>query len=358
MLTAPPHQLSPGDRAPNFALPDHEGKMTMFYERVTGRPTVLLFLPAAQLPMKPVALASCETAFDALEAAGVDVFCITVMSREAVTALNPKLRVWADPNGKISDAFLSQLGQGGLKALAKGDNAIAALLDANQRLIEVATGASDMAEKLLAVYGQRPQRRAAQVQKLNAPVLVMPELIDKGMCADLMRMFDEGAVVEGTVAAVDKSGEVEKIQHSRKKRLDLKIEDRNLHNVLQQTIGRRVAPELEKVFNFGGFAFDKFLICRYAADREDRFRAHRDNLTATTQDRRFAMTLNLNADDYEGGELMFPEYSPDKYKTGNGGAVIFSCSLLHEALPVTKGVRYVLLTFLRTPAQQAPQRRQ
>ena len=59
------------------------------------------------------------------------------------------------------------------------------------------------------------------------------------------------------------------------------------------------------------------------------------------------MTLNLNGDQYEGGELTFPEYGPDLYKPGDGGAVIFSCSLLHEALPVTEGTRYALLTFLR-----------
>jgi predicted 2-oxoglutarate/Fe(II)-dependent dioxygenase YbiX len=29
-----------------------------------------------------------------------------------------------------------------------------------------------------------------------------------------------------------------------------------------------------------------------------------------------------------------------------GGAVVFSCSLLHEATPVTRGKRYVFLPFL------------
>ncbi len=47
------------------------------------------------------------------------------------------------------------------------------------------------------------------------------------------------------------------------------------------------------------------------------------------------MTLNLKGDEYEGGELVFPEYGLGRYKPGNGHAVIFSCSLRHEALPVT-----------------------
>ena len=63
-----------------------------------------------------------------------------------------------------------------------------------------------------------------------------------------------------------------------------------------------------------------------------------------TQKRRFAMSLNLN-DGYEGGELWFPEYGKHKYLPAAGSGVIFSCSLLHEALPVTKGQRWVMVTF-------------
>jgi hypothetical protein len=34
------------------------------------------------------------------------------------------------------------------------------------------------------------------------------------------------------------------------------------------------------------------------------------------------------------------------YRPGAGGAVVFSGSHLHQALPVTRGKRYVLLSFL------------
>ena len=58
------------------------------------------------------------------------------------------------------------------------------------------------------------------------------------------------------------------------------------------------------------------------------------------------MTLNLNAEDYEGGALRFPEYGPELYAPATGDAVVFSCSLLHEATDVENGLRYVLLSFL------------
>jgi predicted 2-oxoglutarate/Fe(II)-dependent dioxygenase YbiX len=56
--------------------------------------------------------------------------------------------------------------------------------------------------------------------------------------------------------------------------------------------------------------------------------------------RRFAVTINLNAEDYEGGDLRLPEFDRRTYRAPTGGAVVFSCSLLHEATPVTKGTRY------------------
>jgi hypothetical protein len=75
------------------------------------------------------------------------------------------------------------------------------------------------------------------------------------------------------------------------------------------------------------------------------FSAHRDNLSPTTAHRRFALTLNLN-DGYQGGQLRFPEYGPERYRPALGAALVFSCSHLHEVLDVTAGRRFVLLSFL------------
>ena len=76
------------------------------------------------------------------------------------------------------------------------------------------------------------------------------------------------------------------------------------------------------------------------------FNAHRDNTTKGTAHRRFAVSLNLN-DDFEGGELVFPEFAGVRVSPPAGGAAVFSCSLLHQVLPVTRGRRFVLTTFFR-----------
>jgi hypothetical protein len=118
---------------------------------------------------------------------------------------------------------------------------------------------------------------------------------------------------------------------------------------LMALIARRLGPELNKAFCFGSFRFDRVLIACYDSDRGDYFRRHRDNTTPATAGRRFALTLNLNSDEYDGGELMFPEYGDYRYKPPTGAVVVFSCSLLHEALPVTRGQRFALLSFLLDP---------
>lgn len=58
------------------------------------------------------------------------------------------------------------------------------------------------------------------------------------------------------------------------------------------------------------------------------------------------MTFDLNSEDYDGGELRFPEYGNASYEPRTGEAAVFSCNLLHEATDVTRGQRYVLLSFI------------
>ena len=49
---------------------------------------------------------------------------------------------------------------------------------------------------------------------------------------------------------------------------------------------------------------------------------------------------------FDGGEISFPEYSLRTFKAGPGAAIVFSASILHQVSQVTRGRRYVFLTFL------------
>jgi predicted 2-oxoglutarate/Fe(II)-dependent dioxygenase YbiX len=124
---------------------------------------------------------------------------------------------------------------------------------------------------------------------------------------------------------------------------------------LSTSVGRRVMPEIRKAFAFRATRFEGFKIGCYDGATGGFFRPHRDNLLPSTAHRVFALTLNLN-DNYEGGELRFPEYGSQLYRPDAGAALVFSCSHLHEVRDVTAGRRYVLLSFLYGDSATSPPR--
>jgi len=135
------------------------------------------------------------------------------------------------------------------------------------------------------------------------------------------------------------------IDHRHKRRRDCVIEDEALRRATMVRIHDRLLPQIERAFQFRATRMERYIVSCYDATERGMFRAHRDNTTRGTAHRRFAVSLFLN-DGYEGGQLVFDEYGQATYGAPAGGAVVFSCSMLHEALPVTSGRRYMFLPFL------------
>ena len=130
-----------------------------------------------------------------------------------------------------------------------------------------------------------------------------------------------------------------------KRRRDLSITDNGMIATLGEIMGRRVLRELHRAFQVKMSFVEEFKLGRYDAVDSGFFKAHRDNTTPATRHRKFALTLNLNSEEYEGGELRFPEFGNALYKPATGEAIVFSCTLMHEVLPMLSGRRYTLLTF-------------
>ncbi len=187
-------------------------------------------------------------------------------------------------------------------------------------------------------------RSAAQTVGAQPPVLIVPGLFEPELCRRLIEHWNVSEKRADTVSSASRGDAYASAAF--KKRRDVWIAEPELLRLLQQRIGRRAVPEIRKAFNFRVVHGEVMRIGCYDAADGGYFRAHRDNTTPYTAHRQFAMSVNLNTGEYEGGDVHFPEYGRQLYRPEAGGAVVFSCSLLHEALPVTKGRRFGLFTFL------------
>lgn len=199
-------------------------------------------------------------------------------------------------------------------------------------------------ERVLNAVDRLPTRDLARSVRQQAPVLLIPNVFPVSFCQHLIELYTANGGTESGFMKQEADKAVVLLDRTIKRRRDWMINEPALLQQINQWIGRRVIPEVEKAFQFHISNFERYLVGCYADTTQGFFKPHRDNLNVGTAHRRFAMTLNLNAG-YAGGCLRFPEYSDDLYSPEPGSAVIFSCSLLHEATPVTQGQRFALLSF-------------
>ena len=202
------------------------------------------------------------------------------------------------------------------------------------------------AEAVLRLVYELPRMDALPPMLTHAPVLVVPNLFEPNFCAMLIEGYRKnGGKESGFMREIDgKTVEVRDKNH--KVRRDWTVEDQKIVASIQDRFMRRIIPEIKKSYQFDVTRMERYLVACYAAEEGGHFRPHRDNTTKGTAHRRFAVSVNLNADQYDGGDLRFPEFGSRTYRAPTGGAVIFSCSLMHEATPVTRGQRFAFLPFL------------
>lgn len=254
-----------------------------------------------------------------------------------------KKRVFHDPKCEIACKYNAA------QKLENGDISFSGawyLIDPTLRVY--AAGALSETEKLYNILKQVPEAPQHVMPDIEpwAPVLVVPRVLSLDLCSRLIDLYKTGNP-RPSGFMVEKEGKTTGIQNAKfKRRNDIQIEDPAICRQINNALYDRLVPEVHKAFQFKATRIERYIVACYTAEESGFFAPHRDNTTAGTAHRRFAVTINLNADDFEGGELRFPEFGPRSYKAPTGGAVVFSCSLLHEALPVTSGIRYATLPFL------------
>jgi hypothetical protein len=340
---AAPHALLPGDPVPFFSGPTVGGKGDFHFSTLGGRTIVLTTLGDPARPAVRALLGALRLnagGFDDVAACWFGVATHTEGDRAGLLVPRvPGLRVFADADGAIHALF-------GADPAASPRTLI---IDHGFRLRARITEPDPLSHvrALLDALAAVPPLPVDGPARGNAPILVVPDIFEPALCRQLIDLYEAGAPERSGFMRSNPEGQtIYVVDDSHKVRRDVLVEDARLKSVLRERIARRLAPQIAKAFQFHATRLERYLVGCYTADDAGHFNRHRDNTTKGTAHRRFAVSIGLDAEGYDGGDLRFPEFDLRCHRPPTGGAVVFSCSLLHEVLPVTRGKRYAFLPFL------------
>lgn len=346
-------RLLVGDPAPWFHCASNVNP-NFDFSTVAGRYVVLTFFGSTAHPVGKGLIESFFAASDIF--ADPDFYCFGVSvdpadrARADLTQSRPGFDIFWDAERKVAQRYHFAGTDTPISALQP----VTYLLDPNLHVLGIfATNDGRLqADSVLQVLKRLPKLGAPRPSQMQAPVLVVPHVLERELCQRLIEGYRGGNPAESGFMVERDGKTVQQHDHRHKRRSDWTIMDRALIDAIQERFRRRLLPEIKRAFAFDVTRMERHIVACYDQSG-GYFRAHRDNTTKGTAHRRFAVTVNLNAEDYVGGELMFPEFGRATYRAPTGGAVVFSCSLLHEALPIIRGQRFAYLPFLYDEAAAA-----
>jgi peroxiredoxin len=329
--------LDAGDTAPVVQALDHIGRpFASGADALAGKPILLLFCPALD-----------ETSLTAFRALAAEA-ALFAISRHGIAENAAAHARYSVPFAILADTHADIFKGYGVDPYPAAPAPTLFILDAGHRVarvLERMEPAAMAAETLAELRRLGASRPAARLQS-HPPVLVVPRMLSPGDCAFLAdlwhRAVPEYATDGFTNAGTRRESGDFKVLHDGGygRAVEYIVQNEALQRLIDSRLRRRLLPEIRKVFQATGLQREGYRIAGYEAGGF--ISPHRDNAVPTNANRRFTMTVNLNAGDYEGGELRFREYGEQLYAVERGTAIVWSASLLHEVLPVTEGRRLVL----------------
>jgi hypothetical protein len=326
-------KLQVGDVVPFLSLAAvHDGKRRELHH-FAGRPIVLFIVSNPSHPDVPrlpqVVAPLCAELGDS-----VWIICIIPPASTAHFQEKVGGGAWVDKDGAIAEGF-------GFSR-AEGETALGgwAVLTSNLKLAALSPF-GQLAEgiaKVRAALQLLSRDPGKGITTGHAPVLLVDDVLPPACCESLMHYWSTGKRYEGRVGGQQAYDPGSKIRT-----------DCVLHGAaraeVDQWLARRLLPEIYKVFNIKITRREPYKLGMYEAAKGGFFRPHRDNFEPAMYYRRLAASINLNSG-FEGGGVMFPEYSDDTYCPGPGCALVFPCALVHGVQRVTSGERFMIIGFL------------
>jgi len=339
--------LEAGDPAPRIVALDEEGQPAFSHaDALAGRPLILLFCAARGEVLPEQFLVAFRERSIALAELQATLFGLSRLPAPTNLAVHRSLRL---PFKLLADATGAVFRGYGVDA-ATVDPTTVVIVDPDHRVAAILRDgdAERLAEMTVGNLRRLFVPRGARVGT-QAPVLLLPRVLSEGDCARLIDLWHRPANVWQSADGFTSDGHrLEKgdfkVDHAGGygHMTEYVVRDPGVQGFLDLRFNRRVAPELHKAFQTSVAQREDYRIVRYDAAGGGVLRPHRDNPTKETAHRRFTMTINLNAGDYDGGALRFREYGDHFYEVERGTAVVWSAALLHEVTPVTRGARFVL----------------
>ena len=343
-----------GEPAPFFQAPTPQNPRFNF-DTVAGRPVFLVFLgsPAGEAAGRMVAEVKAHR--PAFDDRGMMLFYVVSdeadIARLGIEQTLPGVRYFMDYDRSLAARFgFAPSTSDGQPISAGPVETGVVLLDRALRCLQTMVVQDAGGQPVIAPLVEGVRRLAtwqSSAPNVNhAPVLVAERIFEPSFCKALIDYYEKRGGEDSGFMRERDGYTVGQVDHSFKRRQDCQIEDARLRDAAMARVYRRLGPLIRRAYQYEATRIERHIVARYDAREGGFFKPHRDNTTKGTAHRRFAVTINLNAESYEGGDLRLPEFGPQAYRAPTGGAVVFSCSLLHEALPVTKGTRYAYLPFL------------
>lgn len=335
-----------GDIAPPLGLKRRTGAVfDPASDDEAGRFQVLVFAPALDRPTAGALIGAFTAARDALDEHKIYVHLVlpAAAADQAGPAAFPVL-VDSDGSAFRAMGLAGNLGDAAA-VLALGPNGhVLACLDP-----DALDGAVDTL--LARVRPLVAARRSTAVPAIHPPVLVVPDVLSPADCKRLISIYamqGQEFVDPGHNQLKGRTTDCKMRipEYGRNDRIDHWVCSAANNAVIDARLVPRLMPEIQKAFQYKVTRHERYRIACYEGYRGGSQHGHRDNTLPFVAHRRFAVTVNLNSEEYEGAELRFPEFSEAAYKTPTGSAIVFSCSLLHEVMAMRSGRRFALLAFL------------
>ena len=311
--------LDVGDRAPFVHAPDHVGNhASTGIDRLAGKPILLLFCPWLD-----------ETCLDAFRSLATEaaLFAISRQGIEANAAAHDRLSL---PFAILADTRADIFKGYGVDPLPAAPSATLFVLDSGHRVARLLDRMEPaaMAAVALAELRRLADARPAATLQAHPPVLALPRMLSLEDCAFLAAVWrrdvpeypTDGFANAGTK---QEAGDFKVVHDGGYGRaVEYIVQDEALQRFIDGRLRRRLLPEIRKAFQAGGLQREGYRIAGNEARAGGYLNPHRDNSTPTNARRRFTMTVNLNAGEYQGGELRFREYGEQLCAVERGTAIV------------------------------------